>query len=261
MPILKPPRGSIIDYSNPISRGLVGCWIMNEGTGSKVYDLSGNHYDGTLTDMEEVDWRPEGLYFGGWTSNDHAITPYYPDLRDPFTLLYNIKYSSTGDNQLIGSHDGSNRCYLGIYVDKFSYGAGDSFDNTTITHGFSVGEWHQLCLKCSGTIAALCVDGVLRGFFSYTSSGASTLPLWLGDRNYSASRANVTGTIGYAYIYDHYVRESNENSLYFDPYQIIKQPDYHKNTTYFLPFPIGVHPFSSLLTHGGMQDFTGGINA
>ncbi len=42
MPQLKPTRGICLNKSHPISRGIVGCWLFNEGSGDKVFDLSGN---------------------------------------------------------------------------------------------------------------------------------------------------------------------------------------------------------------------------
>ena len=29
----KPMLGSQLDYTNPLARGLVGCWMLNEGAG------------------------------------------------------------------------------------------------------------------------------------------------------------------------------------------------------------------------------------
>lgn len=45
----KPPLGTQIDWSDPINRGLVGYWLMNEGAGDRIYDLSGNGRTGTIT--------------------------------------------------------------------------------------------------------------------------------------------------------------------------------------------------------------------
>ena len=47
MPILKPQRGIQLNKSHWASRGLVGCWVMNEGSGGAVFDLSGNGNTGT----------------------------------------------------------------------------------------------------------------------------------------------------------------------------------------------------------------------
>jgi len=35
----KPPVGSQIDWGHPLSRGLVGCWLMNEGGGKRTLNL------------------------------------------------------------------------------------------------------------------------------------------------------------------------------------------------------------------------------
>ena len=44
-------------YPNfPSDENLVGYWSLDEGSGSKAYDGSGNSNDGTLTNMEEADW-------------------------------------------------------------------------------------------------------------------------------------------------------------------------------------------------------------
>jgi hypothetical protein len=40
--IPKPARGEQINKSRLLARGLVGCWMMNEGTGDKVFDLTGS---------------------------------------------------------------------------------------------------------------------------------------------------------------------------------------------------------------------------
>lgn len=49
--MVKPQFGTQLDWTNPINTGLIGCYIFNEGTGDKVYDLSGNNNTGTLTNM------------------------------------------------------------------------------------------------------------------------------------------------------------------------------------------------------------------
>jgi len=49
--MLKPPLGSLPNFGHPLTRGLVGLWLMNEGGGNIVQDLSGNGYIGTLNDV------------------------------------------------------------------------------------------------------------------------------------------------------------------------------------------------------------------
>jgi hypothetical protein len=48
MPLSKPSRGIQLNRSHPLTRGLVACWLLNENTGSKIFDTSGNGNIGTL---------------------------------------------------------------------------------------------------------------------------------------------------------------------------------------------------------------------
>lgn len=53
----KPLLGRQINRAHPLAKGLVGCWVMNEDSGDKIFDLSGNEGDGTLTNMvPSSDW-------------------------------------------------------------------------------------------------------------------------------------------------------------------------------------------------------------
>ena len=47
--ILKPRLGLRLNHNHPLAQGLVGCWVMNEGGGDKVFDLSGNGKAGTFS--------------------------------------------------------------------------------------------------------------------------------------------------------------------------------------------------------------------
>jgi len=74
MPILKPITAIQLNKSHPFARGLVGCWLFNEGTGGKVFDLTGYQNTGTL--YNGVSWCPgkhgSALEFDG--SDDYVRT-------------------------------------------------------------------------------------------------------------------------------------------------------------------------------------------
>ena len=46
--ILKPPKGAMVNRGSNFARGLVGLWLMNEGGGNTIFDLSGNGNVGSL---------------------------------------------------------------------------------------------------------------------------------------------------------------------------------------------------------------------
>jgi len=46
--LIKPPLGTLPIIGHPLAQGLVGCWLMNEGGGDTINDLSGNGNTGTF---------------------------------------------------------------------------------------------------------------------------------------------------------------------------------------------------------------------
>jgi len=53
----KPPMGWPLDLSEPINDGIAGYWLLNEGSGNKVFDLSGNGYHSTSFTSSPL-WKP-----------------------------------------------------------------------------------------------------------------------------------------------------------------------------------------------------------
>lgn len=54
----KPPRGAVLNRAHPLARGLVSCWLFNEGNGLLVNDLC-RSYDGTASGIDSInDWVP-----------------------------------------------------------------------------------------------------------------------------------------------------------------------------------------------------------
>ncbi len=41
----KPLLGRQINWAHPLAKGLVACWVFNEGSGNKVYDIASHRYD------------------------------------------------------------------------------------------------------------------------------------------------------------------------------------------------------------------------
>ena len=94
---VKPYRGTPLNKNHPLARGLAGCWVMNEGTGFKVFDLSGNGNTGTMTGMTNSDWVPGtdgyALDFDG--TDDYIAVGDRSSLQfsDAFTIMIRCQHS------------------------------------------------------------------------------------------------------------------------------------------------------------------------
>lgn len=86
-PWQKPFKGMQINKSHPLARGLVGCWVMNEGTGNKIFDMSGNENSGT---NYGTDWVDNGLKFVAGDS-DYVVLSNNPNITNDLTIHVSIE--------------------------------------------------------------------------------------------------------------------------------------------------------------------------
>lgn len=73
---MKPPMGARPIVGHPLAKGLVGCWLANEGSGSRAFDVSG--YGNNAIFQGSAGWRSSQL---GWAmdsqgSNNNANTAF-----------------------------------------------------------------------------------------------------------------------------------------------------------------------------------------
>jgi hypothetical protein len=115
---LKPPKFSYPIKGHPLARGLVGCWLMNEGSGIKVFDSSGNRNTGTL--LNSIVWSPG--WFGSCLYSDASSgrvsigdTPSL-DILGSITVSVWIKQ--------LGAHQGG----FGVIVSKRELSVANSYE-------------------------------------------------------------------------------------------------------------------------------------
>jgi len=157
--LLKPPKGVLIERGDNFSRGLVGFWAMNEGSGNKVFDLSGNNVPGTLQNEAAFCAANDGpgLRFDG--VDDALFCPVRTSAISgyPFTMLVTtrqpvndgtaravmaiangggaVSYACIGYRQLTGTR----RFFIGLR----SAGDGELTEYIGLSND---ANWHQLAL-------------------------------------------------------------------------------------------------------------------
>ena len=106
----KPLPGAQLNLAHPLARGLVGCWPFLEGSGDRVYDLSGNGNVGTKA--SDVSWTlseiGHGLQFDSDTEGVNI--PFSSSLafggNDPITIYQIINGSGAANNDTCFSQAG-----------------------------------------------------------------------------------------------------------------------------------------------------------
>ena len=241
MPQLKPIRGKFLPKPDGSPEGcliasLIGCWLMNEGSGDRIFDLSGNGNIGTFgSGAARPVWQ--GGKFGSsvyYDGGDNVSCPNLGTLSLPITIVASIKRSATGVwHPIFVTHEVDN-CYYGAALiiqssDKvwLQYGDGDGntqFDRNT-RHGVSslaANQWYTIAGVIRGqNDMDIYLDGIDDGG-SYsgagttmdTSSGVPAFGRWpaLSTDQY------LTGNIEYVYLFNRALSASEISLLYREPF-------------------------------------------
>ena len=225
MPQLKPTRGICLNRSHPLSRGFVGLWLFNEGSGKKVYDLSGNGHNGIFgAGAASPSWTPgkfgSAINFDG---GDHILidnpTSFEFGTSD-YTIIAGIKRNGTGNNDKVfckgadASWEAKAKQFY-IYNDKLrweEHSVGNVESASTID-----ANPHQISVTFvdSSNLLSLYIDGLLdnSGTLVLTADDASHV-VKIGARD----TAHYTGRVDYFYIYNRALSASEVALLYREPF-------------------------------------------
>ena len=280
MNTLKPPRGAQLDKSHPLSRGLVGCWLFNERTGNKAFDLSGNANRGTLTNMASPPtavsgWCPSkfggGLAFDG--SDDYVDCGNDASLNfertDKFTISAWIKTSQDAYQSIYTKMEGSTP-YRGVIFAVYSGAFETNGKLVFVIRNNNVGNNHlwghstntvidgnqhfvQLSYDGSSSISGvkLYIDGYEEILTSTQDNLSDTIQTAInaniGARN--ASTFFFNGTIDQARIYNRALSATEIKQIYLNPYGIFQSPCeawLYAAAAGGLPIPVAMHHYEAL---------------
>lgn len=192
------------------------------GSGTTWTDLSGNNYNGTLTNGPTFSFVDNSILFDG--TNDHVVLPDF-DLGTQFTFSCWIKTTSTGFGQLIarGNTADNRGVYLainnsvGLLTAGGNSGTGwtvGNLSNTVINDGnwhYVVGVYNQTANSCVGY-----VDGVLGSTITITFDSNSYTPknTKIGKNQNNAGAQYYSGNIAFVQIYNRALTASDVLDIY-----------------------------------------------
>lgn len=254
-PLLKPPLGTPISKSIAHHLGLIGLWLMNEGSGDKVFDLSGNKKHGTLVNGPIWD---AGKYGSAVRLSGSEVTEDHIDIGDhalyefgnavtdkPFSIVVGYTPDSTlVDHPLMTKADnttsGTLEYSFGLRVDSglepFIQIFDDAPDERIRRFGTPIADplgFHQFAATYDGSGVVgglkLYVDGVINvstdeSTGSYTAMHPSSAHLRIGvyfvdNESYDTF---ADGRFGYAMIFPTDLSASQIARLYRDPFYMFK---------------------------------------
>ena len=181
----KPPMGTPLDWSHPLTRGLEACWLFNEGQGLTIYDATGNGHTASFKNASTA--TPE-TFAQGWETT-HPPGPPGPALRFVNTIGAN---AGNIDSQVVIPGDAFT---LEFWLMR----------TTGVTEGTVIRNPSSAPLNWLTTVGVGGTVAVLRYYDTFQNWTASTLPFANNTWNHIVvTRQSLTTPVGGAFGIMHF---------------------------------------------------------
>jgi len=227
----KPDTGVVTrNYrQHPRYRGCIGHWLFSYGGGTKVWDISGSRFHGSLTNMDpSTDWVPgpfggPALDFDGTNDEvDCGATPAIQSLSR-ITVSCWFKVSAAGRGDLVSQWGSSAWHFLleqGLTADRLKFWVGNGGDFANSGSGdtpLNQTDWFHGVGTYDGAVVRVYVNGVedsSNASIGQMDSVTSSTVRFSGTEDSNPH----TGMIDEVRIYNRALTANEVVSLYRDPY-------------------------------------------
>ena len=229
---MKPIRGTQINRTHLHARSLVCGWVMNEGSGLYLHDLSGSANHGTLTNMTAADWvaGENGVELDFDGSNDHirAASVSGFSITASWTMLSRIYFDSRSANTPFTGFSGSSDEGIGLGVTSddelkvFSPGETPGEGSILSDH-----TYYDVGLVWDGTKFYAYLDGIEDYNVQPTGSDWQNWT-WLdiGYRDIGGTDQYFDGQVVYCYLYQERLSDAVIKDIAERPYQMFEHEDF-----------------------------------
>jgi len=224
----KPPPGGKLDVTHPLAAGLAGCWMLNEGSGPTLVDLTRRGVDASLVGGPTWSSGRDGFaltYSGGsgqyaTVSAGAAAAALQPAGQVSVEAWGQLAVAPVGGTYYILVCQYSTGYLLtAIGGTLYFYAGSGSASGGTLT----AGGWHQVVGTYDGATVRIYLDGAPVGSAAATGAIAySGLPFRIGSDSNGLS--NWNGGIGPVRVWSRALGASEVAALYAEPYALVLPP-------------------------------------
>ncbi len=256
----KPLLGRQINWAHPLAKRLVGCWVINEGSGNKVYDIASHKYD--LDFNNSPIWVPGK---DGAAIDFTAGSSQYLEINVGILQAYPITMACwfrandiTTDYVLMGLVDQSETSVRFLMMANGTAGGdpirafADAGRQALTTTGYSANTWHHACVIYENVNdRSAYIDGGSKG----TESSADSVTTANLDR-FSICRAGdltpssyFDGQIDIPMVWNRILSDDEVEWLHREPYSMFQQ-----NRARLFSVTGGIAVFASISDGLGISD-------
>ena len=216
----KPPLGTQINPSHPLAQGLIAAWLMNEGGGGNIYDISSNNNTGAFQGSPAPSWNAgqfgSALSFNG--SSTYLSNTTFSQLY-PLSISVWVNYVIGSDGGVLSFRNENVNPYNGWCLEIFSstiYFVVNTGASINTTYPFVSGQWTHLALTMTSSFAAiLYANGVPIASGAFTTPLVPAVPLYIGSRH---DGFQFDGLIDTPLIYNRALSAAEIQQLYAQPF-------------------------------------------
>ena len=233
----KPPVGAQLNLGHPLAQGIVGCWLFNENSGLRAYDLSGRGNTGTLTNGPtwSAGRRGRALNFDGVNDDVLAGTGSSLNITGNITIaawIYPKSFGGGTKGRIFDKNDASPTVGYDLQLedttvnDGFAWVLGNGAASTSSNANvIQLNQWQHVVLSYNGSNCNFYVDGTSAGSPAFTtnSSSSSTITASIGGRASDTAR-QFDGLIDEVRIYNRALSSTEVRWLFTDPYACFVPP-------------------------------------
>lgn len=216
----KPPLGTPIDWSNPLTQGLVGAWAFNEGAGAMVFDASGVAPPGNIGSATK--WQADRLRSSGsGGATDYVSIPATPvQALLQYTVLHGFTVNAVNNNNTLWSR-GSSPAFMIAYIasgmGQFNY-AGTSIGVTPLV---GIPYVTAVVQKTgAGTPFLVFVNGAWRFSSSFGGAPNTTAANWVFGNGIAGAFKATPISQDFALLFNRELSPAEISSLSANPWQI-----------------------------------------
>ena len=217
---VKPLPGAQLDRTHPLAQGLVGCWLMNEGGGDRVYDYSGNDNHGTFVGGPTWAVGADGAAVH-ISANGQRIQTASSAVSRSLSVVMRVRYDGGLLKGLYGIGALSDAWgTLDIRVHNPSYIIAVGVSGTTV---LAAGYYTIAFVGLAGQVARVYINGMLDGEAAFGGFSTTAYPRHIGA--YYGPNYEWNGLIGASAEYDRALTADEVAWLHAEPYCMFARPD------------------------------------
>lgn len=214
--LTKPPLGTQLNRSHPLSQGLLCGYLFNEGGGLIAYDVNGK-LNATQNAGTSATQAP-GIFgncisFPGTTSGGFK-TANATDSGSVTASVW-VNYSNRAQSGMFIEKSPVNSTWEFFMQSSTIYVRGASITSVTATAP-SANTWNHLLMTIAGTTATIYINGVVAASGAVTAIGTTTSVINLGC--YDDTAYFYTGLMDLPFVWNRVLSSAEIQLLYTSPF-------------------------------------------